>query len=361
MNKKIILNPFCKIEQKKEILYFNDYKKRKIIKIKNNDLIQKIIKELTKPLFIGDLYTNISKEMTIDVSQFNKIMNHLTELNILQYDTTIPLSPEMEVYARQIEFWESFFSVENGQELQEKITNKHLVIIGSGGLGSWISLYLTQMGFKYLSIVDFDKVEISNLSRQVLFNFKDIGENKVEVLKSRLSEINPKVNIQSYNSELREDCNILYKIAENNKIDMIVNCADEPSVVETSKWINHYCYKNNIPFLVGGGYSGHSSKIGTIIIPGKTPSWIDYIHSTSMQENFSDFQVIKEADAKYKGVINLTASLTAIIQTMDIIKFFSGLKMPLMHSRTSEFNIDNFEMEYTYFEKGLGDSIEKDI
>lgn len=356
-----MFNSYCRIEEKSGVIHFSNLKKRTVTKIKNNSLIDLIIKNLYSPMYTEKLYEIIIMDIEIEYDQFDKIIKDLMKYDILQYDINNKISPEMELFSRQIEFWESFFNINDGENFQRNLTNKHLVIIGCGGLGSWISVYLAQLGFKHLTIIDSDKVELSNLTRQVLFDTTDIGHSKVKSMKKKLKKINPSLNIDILETLLTEECDSLKEIHSKHRIDMIINCADEPSVVEVSKWINNFCYPKKIPFLVGGGYAGHSSKIGTIIDPETTPSWLDYICSTKKLEDSQDIKILREAEYKYKGVINLTASLAAIIQTMDIIKFFSGMKKPIMESKTAELDIDSFEMDYVFFEKGLGDGNEENI
>ena len=312
-------------------------------------------------MYTEQLYKIILKEIKIEYDQFTKIIEDLMKYNILQYEIDNSISSEMELYSRQIEFWESFFNINDGEIFQKNLTDKHLVIVGCGGLGSWISVYLAQIGFKHLTIIDSDKVELSNLTRQILFDVSDIGKPKVDSMKKKLENLNPYLNIETLETTLTEECVVFKEIHSKKSIDMIINCADEPSVVEVSKWINDFCYIENIPFLVGGGYTGHSSKIGTIINPGTTPSWLDYINSTNKLEGTQKFNILREAEYKYKGVLNLTASLAAIVQTMDIVKFFSGMKEPMMKSKTAELDIDSFEIDYVYFEKEVGDEYEEKL
>ncbi|MEX5938100.1 HesA/MoeB/ThiF family protein [Mammaliicoccus sciuri] len=347
---KLKFNPFCEVEYNENFICFNDYKKQKIIKIKRNELIIRVVKEIDDNLTSEELYNQLNESKSLNYNDYLKVLNFLIEKNIVYYDET-PIIYNDDRYSRQMEFWESFFQIEEVKKFQADLTNKHLVIVGAGGLGTWMSLYLTQLGFKKLTIIDKDKIELSNLSRQVLFDTSDIGMFKVEVLKKKLEVINTDVTISIKKKYLDKDCKILKEIFEKEHFDMIVNCADEPSVVEISRWIDNYCQNNNIPFLVGGGYAGHASKLGTIIIPGKTPTWLDYISMTEKIKINEGYKLLKEASNKSKGVINLTASLTAIIQTMDIIKYFSNIKDPLMSSRTAELKIDNLEIDYTYFER----------
>lgn len=103
---------------------------------------------------------------------------------------------ELERYSRHLIIPE--FNIEG----QRKLKAARVLVIGSGGLGSPSLLYLAAAGVGNIGIVDFDKVDDSNLQRQVLFTTKDIGKPKVEAAKERLLGLNPYINITTYNTHL---------------------------------------------------------------------------------------------------------------------------------------------------------------
>jgi len=89
-----------------------------------------------------------------------------------------------------------------GIEAQQKLKAAKVLVIGSGGLGSPVLLYLAAAGVGTIGIVDFDVVDDSNLQRQVLFGVNEIGKPKVEAAKERLQSLNPHINIITYNTQL---------------------------------------------------------------------------------------------------------------------------------------------------------------
>lgn len=110
------------------------------------------------------------------------------------------LSPsEMARYARHLAI------PEFGRVAQEKLKAASVLVIGSGGLGSPLLLYLTAAGVGNIGIVDFDVVDESNLQRQVLFTVDDIGKPKAETAKNRLKALNPHVNFQVYNTAFTKE------------------------------------------------------------------------------------------------------------------------------------------------------------
>jgi molybdopterin/thiamine biosynthesis adenylyltransferase/rhodanese-related sulfurtransferase len=91
---------------------------------------------------------------------------------------------------------------EFGLESQKKLKQSKVLVIGSGGLGSPVLLYLAAAGVGTIGIVDFDVVDDSNLQRQVLFGIQEIGKPKVEAAKRRLESLNPYVKLNIYNTHL---------------------------------------------------------------------------------------------------------------------------------------------------------------
>jgi len=91
---------------------------------------------------------------------------------------------------------------EFGLAAQQKLKAAKVLVVGSGGLGSPVLLYLAAAGVGTIGIVDFDVVDDSNLQRQVLFGVDEIGKPKVEAAKQRLEALNPHINFVLYNTQL---------------------------------------------------------------------------------------------------------------------------------------------------------------
>lgn len=130
--------------------------------------------------------------------------------------------------------------------------SKKVLIIGVGGVGQHVSTYLITNGIKDLTILDFDKVEISNLNRQILLTEKDIGKYKVDVVKEALKAKNSDACICSINAKV-DKSNVGEIIT--SEFDVVVDALDN---WEGKFLISDECYKKRIPFLHVGvdGMSG---------------------------------------------------------------------------------------------------------
>ncbi len=91
---------------------------------------------------------------------------------------------------------------EVGMDGQEKLKNASILLIGCGGLGSPLSMYLAAAGIGHLGLVDFDLADFTNLQRQVAFGTQDVGRPKVEATKDRILSINPNVKVTTYRTKL---------------------------------------------------------------------------------------------------------------------------------------------------------------
>lgn len=108
-------------------------------------------------------------------------------------------SKEMARYSRHISI------PEFGTEAQLKLKKAKVLVVGAGGLGSPVLMYLAAAGVGFIGIIDFDLVDDSNLQRQVLYNVNDIGQSKAETAKQKLLAMNPYINIKVYKEALTTD------------------------------------------------------------------------------------------------------------------------------------------------------------
>ena len=110
-----------------------------------------------------------------------------------------------------------------GEETMRKLGEQKIIIFGVGGVGSWCAESLVRSGVKHLTIVDSDRVCITNINRQLMATTKTIGQVKVEALKDHLLEINPKAEIEARQQIFNEETAGEFKIED---YDYIVDCID---------------------------------------------------------------------------------------------------------------------------------------
>src|SRR5687767_15817240 len=91
---------------------------------------------------------------------------------------------------------------EVGREGQCKLKAARVLLVGAGGLGSPLALYLAAAGVGHLGLVDFDVVDVTNLHRQVLHGTRDVGRPKLESARDRIADVNPHVELTTYETRL---------------------------------------------------------------------------------------------------------------------------------------------------------------
>jgi molybdopterin/thiamine biosynthesis adenylyltransferase len=203
---------------------------------------------------------------------------------------------ERERYARQI-MLKGF-----GPEGQERLKEARVFIAGAGGLGSSSATYLAAAGVGTMRIVDHDRVDLSNLNRQVLHWPGDMGQTKVSSAAVKLRQLNPDLKIEAIEEKITED-NISQLVAG---FDLIVDAMDN---LPTRFLLNKTAIENNIPFFHGAVY-GFEGRAMTVI-PGKSACLSCVYRGSVPEEKFP--------------VIGVTPGVIGCIQATEVIKYIVGI------------------------------------
>tara|TARA_B100000686_G_scaffold231152_1_gene238620 strand:- start:1451 stop:2212 length:762 start_codon:yes stop_codon:yes gene_type:complete len=191
---------------------------------------------------------------------------------------------------------------------QKKILKAKVLVIGAGGLGCPLILYLTYSGVGNLGIVDNDKIELSNLSRQVLFTRKDIGKYKTFVSKKVAKKINKKIIVKTFTKKI--DSDNIKKIAKNYPI-----ICDGTDNFESRLLINDYCIKNK-KVLISSAISKFDGQLFSFDFRKKTPCFRCFMPETP-DENLNC-----ESD----GIMTALAGIAGSLQANEVIKSILNIK-----------------------------------
>ena len=155
-----------------------------------------------------------------------------------------------------------FIATTNLIDILNKIKTKHILVIGLGGVGSYVVESLIRSGIENITIVDFDKIDISNLNRQLMTNLNNIGKLKTDEIEKRILMINKNVKIKKISKFINED-NYLELFKEN--IDYLIDAEDSTN---TKKLIIKECLKRKIKFITccGTGNKLDPSKLEIVDI-----------------------------------------------------------------------------------------------
>lgn len=243
-------------------------------------------------------------------------------------------------YSKQMQFInELTHSYKETEDLQEKIENSKIAVFGIGGIGTWIVNGLYQMGVGEIRITDPDIIEESNLNRQLFFDSRDIDRYKVDIIKEKL----PDANIIPFKKKVCSEENLEEIILG---CSFLVNCADSPSIVETTKIIRKYAEIYQIPYSIAGGYNLHLGMVGSIIIPNKTKTFDDFIEYQKKNDPFKNMRKVR--DMKQTGNIGAIAGAVANIHVMEIFKHLIG-KGEVNYNKFAEIDFMNLNVEWRKF------------
>ena len=188
---------------------------------------------------------------------------------------------------------------------QKKILLSKVLIVGVGGLGSPVSEFLSRAGVGLLGIVDDDKVSLSNLHRQSLYNMSDINKFKVKIAKNKIKKINPNTKVTIY--KIRLDSDNFNKIINN--YDYIVDGSDN---FKTKFLLNNHCLKFK-KVLVVGAISKFDGHIFTFNFNDKK---IPCLRCFFQESNISDDLLNCESE----GILGTIAGIVGTIQANEILK-----------------------------------------
>jgi len=193
---------------------------------------------------------------------------------------------------------------------QERLRDAHALIIGLGGLGSPVAMYLAAAGIGRLTLVDFDRVDLSNLQRQIVHTTGRIGELKVESARIALHELNPEVEIHCIPQQL-EETQLLEQVAA---ADVVIDGSDN---FTTRFAVNRACF-----------------SAGTPLVAGAAIRWEGQVSVFSGREG-PCYQCLYPADGQLdetcsaNGILAPVVGMIGSLQATEAIKLISGAGEPL--------------------------------
>lgn len=208
---------------------------------------------------------------------------------------------QLERYSRHINLKEV------GEEGQKKLLNSKVLIIGAGGLGSPVAMYLSASGVGTIGIADNDEVDLSNLQRQIIHSTADLGRAKVISAKESMENINPDITVNTYHTLVTKE-NIM-ELIEN--YDFIMDCSDN---FETKFLINDACVIAGKPF----------SHAGIIRFQGQLMTYVPG-KGACYRCVFKNPPEKKDApNCKQLGIIGAMAGVIGSLQALEAIKYIIG-------------------------------------
>jgi molybdopterin-synthase adenylyltransferase len=192
-------------------------------------------------------------------------------------------------------------------EGQERLRAAHAVVIGAGGLGCPAALYLAASGIGRLTIVDGDKVDLTNLQRQILYRTADIGAVKVEAAKEALKAINPDVQVVALHERVKDFAKLLANA------DVVLDCSDN---FATRHALNRACVAAKKP-LVAGAAIRFDAQLMVFDLRQKNSPCYSCI--------FPEDAEVEEVQCSTMGVFAPLTGAIGAMQAMEAIKLVAGI------------------------------------
>lgn len=197
-------------------------------------------------------------------------------------------------------------------EGQEALKQSSILILGAGGLGCASSQYLATAGIGKLSLIDDDKVELSNLQRQVLHHDADIGKLKVESAAQALKELNPELEIVTVAKRLNDEA--LLSLVQAH--DLVLDASDN---VDTRNQLNRLCYQTKTPLVSGAA----------IRMEGQVSVFTYQDESEPCYQCLSALFGSNALSCVEAGVMAPVVGIIGAVQAMEAIKVIAHLGKPI--------------------------------
>ena len=187
---------------------------------------------------------------------------------------------------------------------QKKLLNSKVLVVGAGGLGSPILIYLAAIGIGNIGIIDHDKVDLSNLHRQILFETGDIKKQKSKIAGQKIKKINSDINVSYYQKKL--DHNNINKIAK--KYQVLVDGSDN---FKTKFLINDYAIKNK-KILITGAINKFDGQIFTFNFHNNKSPCLRCFFQTYPSDQLLNCEI--------DGILGTLAGIVGSIQANEVVK-----------------------------------------
>jgi len=192
---------------------------------------------------------------------------------------------------------------------QEKLTQSHALIVGAGGLGSPVALYLAASGLGTLTICDFDNVDLTNLQRQIIHNTASVGVNKALSAQHTIREINPEVEVKTVQKKSTQT----EMAALINAADVVIDCSDNS---KTRYTLNRICFAQKKP-LVSGAAVRFEGQVTVFDFRSKASPCYHCL--------FPDAGVGQELRCADNGVFSPLVGMVGTMQAAEALKCLMGI------------------------------------
>jgi adenylyltransferase/sulfurtransferase len=235
--------------------------------------------------------------------------------------------------------------LEIGEVGQQKLQDASVLVVGCGGLGSPIAVYLAASGIGKIHLVDFDTIAISNLHRQVFYALEDVGKSKAEVLSVFIKKRAPFTEVTYTNQSVSKEN--VFELMEN--IDIVVDGTDS---LPTKYLLNDACVLKNKPLVYGSLYK-FDGYLATFNVLQKDGS-----HSANLRDAFPEMAT-DIPNCEEAGTLNGIVGMIATQQVNEVLKLVTGIGKPLVNKLLIYNSLENTQLKMNLLPSVLKTEITK--
>ncbi len=227
-------------------------------------------------------------------------------------------------YDRQLRYFSDISSGPTASECQRRLESARIAVLGVGGLGGWSALNLACVGVGEMLLLDFDRVETSNLNRQVLYTEADVGRHKAVAAGERLKAFNSSMRVEVRVERLESEAMILETI---RGYDMVIDACDWPAH-DIERWINSACFTAGVPFIAMSHFPP-IARVGPLYVPGVTGCFA--CQETGYRRTYPLFDVAVEQQrgkASPAATLGPACGLIGGQVGLDVMHQLTGLAQP---------------------------------
>jgi bacteriocin biosynthesis cyclodehydratase domain-containing protein len=272
------------------------------------------------------------------------VISQLQELEIIEdaADDDLLAGGELARFDRQLRY----FSDIGGRgptpsECQQRLREAKVAVLGVGGLGGWAAWALACCGVGEMWLIDGDRVEVSNLNRQILYTEADIGVLKVEAAASRLRAFNSAMRVTATARRLESQVEIADFIAG---ADVVVDAADWPAH-DIERWCNAACFEAGIPYITMSHFPP-IARVGPLYVPGKTGCYA--CQETAYRREYPLFDVAVEqrrAQPTPAATLGPACGMIGGQVGMEVMHLLTGLCEPSTLGISQIYDLRTMEVE----------------
>ena len=271
------------------------------------------------------------------------LLAQLGELGLVEDACDDDLIPPaaVERFDRQIRYFSDITAGPAPSECQARLEGARLVVLGVGGLGGWSALSLACCGVGEMLLVDGDRVEESNLNRQVLYSEADIGRLKVEAAAERLGAFNSRMRLETVPERVDGEAAIASLI---QGYDLVIDAADWPAH-EIEQWCNGACFAAEVPYITMSHFPP-IARVGPLYVPGVTGCFACQVAAYRRSYPLFDVAVDqRRAKPSPAATLGPACGLIGGQVGLDVMHHLTGLAKPSSQGVAHIYDLRSMEVE----------------